>query len=462
MATDYLTALGAGSGLDTRAIVDSLVEAQRAPAQAAIERNIQKTETRISAYGVVKSSISALKAAFDQMKDVSDLKAFDVSISSNPDFTASATSEAAAGNHSITVQSLATRDVWASNRFVTTSDSLNAGAAFTLDITANGTTTTVSVTDPTPAGVVSAINTAGLGISANLVNTGNGASPYQISLTGAEGADNAFTVASSSADIDFATQLSTAADASIVVNGIAVSRATNVIDDVIDGVTLSLQTASNVSQSLAVSSNTAQAKDALTNLVSVYNDVYEVFKSLRTNEAGSEDNLVGSLATDGPFRGILNQIRGMVTGVSSTASGDVDSFSALGISINREGYLEINDARMTEQLNTNFDDVVEALTGGTEGLSEFSQVDAGLAGDASKALAEMLRINGVLSQVEISGEKKLSTYETRLADLDARMALLFDRYTAQFSAMQSIVDQMNNTQSYLKQQLNNLPFSQKD
>jgi len=49
-----------------------------------------------------------------------------------------------------------------------------------------------------------------------------------------------------------------------------------------------------------------------------------------------------------------------------------------------------------------------------------------------------------------------------LEDLDARMALLMDRYTQQFSAMQSIVDQMNNTRDYLEQQLNNLPFSQSD
>lgn len=462
MATDYLTALGAGSGLDTRSIVDSLVEAQRAPAQAAIERNIQKTETRISAYGVVKSSISALKAAFDQLKDVSDLKSFNVSASSGADFTSTSSSEASPGNHSITVESLAERDIWASNQFVTDSDSLNSGATFTLDITVDGVLTSVSVTDTTPAGVVDAINNADLGISANLVNTGTGATPYQISLSGEEGADNAFTVTSGSADVSFSTQLSTASDASIVVNGISITRASNTIDDVIDGVTLNLQAASNVAQSLSVASDTTQAKDALTNLVSVYNDVYEIFKSLRTIDNSSDDELVGSLSTDGPFRGILNQIRGMVTGVSSTAAGDVDSFSALGISINREGYLEINDARMTEQLNSNFDDVVSALTGGTEGLSEFSQVDAGLAGDASKALAEMLRINGVLSQVEISGEKKLSTYETRLADLDARMALLFDRYTAQFSAMQSIVDQMNSTRSYLEQQLNNLPFSQKE
>ncbi len=186
MATDYLTALGAGSGLDTKSIVDSLVEAQRAPAQASIDRNIQKTETRISAYGVVKSSISALKSAFDQLKDVSDLKSFSLTTSANAGFTASASSAASAANHEITIHNLAKRDIWASNSFASATSALNAGNSFSIDVTTGGSTTSVTVDTATPQGVVDAINNAGLGLDANLVNTGSGANPYTITVRGAE------------------------------------------------------------------------------------------------------------------------------------------------------------------------------------------------------------------------------------------------------------------------------------
>lgn len=462
MATDYLTALGAGAGLDTKAIVDSLVEAQRAPQQAAIDRNMQKTETRISAYGVVKSSVSALKTAFDQLKDVSDLKSFSLTTSANAGFTASGSSAASAANHEITIHNLAERDIWASNNFAAATTSLNSGASFSVDITTGGSTTSVTVDTATPQGVVDAINSAGLGLEANLVNTGADSDPYTITVRGAEGADNAFTVASGSMDLSFGTQLSTAEDASLTVNGITVARESNSINDVIDGVTLSLQSETTTGQSLSVTTDTDAAKAAIENLVSVYNDVFAVFKSLRNNEGSTDDELVGSLSSDSPFRGILNQVRGMVTGLSSTPSGDVDSFSALGVSITREGSLEIDSARLDERLSNNFDDVVTALTGDQEAQSEFSQTNAGLAGDASKELAAMLRSTGIISRVEVSGNDQISEYETRLEDLDARMALLMDRYTKQFSAMQSIVDQMNNTRDYLEQQLSNLPFSQSD
>jgi len=400
MATDYLTALGAGSGLDTKSIVDSLVEAQRAPAQASIDRNIQKTETRISAYGVVKSSISALKSAFDQLKDVSDLKSFSLTTSANAGFTASASSAASAANHEITIHNLAKRDIWASNSFASATSALNAGNSFSIDVTTGGSTTSVTVDTATPQGVVDAINNAGLGLDANLVNTGSGANPYTITVRGAEGTENAFSIASGSADLSFGTQLSTAEDASLTVNGITVSRGSNAIDDVIDGVTLNLQAETTTAQSLSVTTDTSAARSAIENLVATYNDVFEVFKSLRTNEASTEDDLVGSLASDSPFRSILNQVRGMVTGLSSTPAGDVNSFSALGVSITREGSLDIDSARLADQLSNNFDDVVTALTGDQEAQSEFSQTDAGLAGDASKELAAMLRSTGVIARIE--------------------------------------------------------------
>ena len=56
----------------------------------------------------------------------------------------------------------------------------------------------------------------------------------------------------------------------------------------------------------------------------------------------------------------------------------------------------------------------------------------------------------------------LSDYESKLLDLDARIERVRERYITQFSAMQSLVDQMNSTRDYLKQQLDNLPFTSKD
>jgi len=57
-----------------------------------------------------------------------------------------------------------------------------------------------------------------------------------------------------------------------------------------------------------------------------------------------------------------------------------------------------------------------------------------------------------VSQSIINAQSRKSEYETRLADLEARMDRVKERYVAQFSAMESIVNQMKSTGDYLTNQ----------
>ena len=59
MAVDYLSALNAGSGLNTTQIIDSLVEAEKAPREAAIQEKIDEADVAISSIGLLKTELSA-------------------------------------------------------------------------------------------------------------------------------------------------------------------------------------------------------------------------------------------------------------------------------------------------------------------------------------------------------------------------------------------------------------------
>ena len=85
--SDVISALGAGSGFDTKAIVDALVAAERAPKQSQIDRGLRETEAQISAYGIVSSTLDSLRSAFGLLKDASDFAAFNVSSSSTNSFS---------------------------------------------------------------------------------------------------------------------------------------------------------------------------------------------------------------------------------------------------------------------------------------------------------------------------------------------------------------------------------------
>ena len=469
MSVNFLSALGAGSGLDTKSIVDSLVEAERAPAQASIDRGTERAELEISAFGLVRSSLDALKGAFDQLNDLSDLQQYTVTNPASSSFSMTATSAARAGTHSVQITQLADRDTFSSGNFATADSSLNNGSDITLTVNQGGQETSLTVSSPTPASIVNAINNAELGLTARVVNTGSGANPYVISVSGAEGAANAFTIGSDVSDVfstdvndaSYPAQLTTATDSNLTVDGIVMTRSSNTISDVIDGVTLNLSAEMASAQTVSINQNTAPAKAAIENLVAIYNDVETIFKSLNRG-SDPEDELVGSLAGDGVFRQIHSAVKGMITQVSSTPSGDISYFADFGVSFQRDGSLAIDETKLDSALSGSFSDVVQALTAGTDNQTEFGNFNRGLAGDASKELYDLMKSTGTVNSVLISAEQSLSEYEDDLADLDARMERVRARYLQQFGAMEAIVDQMNSTRSYLEQQLEALPFNNRN
>ena len=186
--------LGAGSGIDTSSLAGSLVEAERAPRAAAINKNISKNDGIVSGMAAVKYVLSNLNTALADIKDVSDFKSFSISNSYTDYFTATATSSADDGTHSILVGQLAqaTR-ITGGTAFSATDDSVNDGDAMSLMVTIGGVPTYINVDDDsdTPEGIVDAINAAGVGLSAYIVNTGDASTPYQMVVTGTEGSDNA-------------------------------------------------------------------------------------------------------------------------------------------------------------------------------------------------------------------------------------------------------------------------------
>ena len=196
---NVLKALGSGSGIDTASLAQSLVDAERAPRADAINKNIKKNEAIVSGYAAVKFALSAVKTAFDDLKDVSDFSSVIASSNQTDIFSVSTGSSTQPGSHSVLVTQLAQEQRSASTQtFTSASQSITSQP---LNLYLNGSNApSIAVTTATPAGVVDAINKAGQGLSAQLVNTGNG---YKITVTGASGNSNAFVLSSDAVGLDF-------------------------------------------------------------------------------------------------------------------------------------------------------------------------------------------------------------------------------------------------------------------
>jgi flagellar hook-associated protein 2 len=452
MAVNFVSALGAGSGIDTKKLAEELVAIERAPRQAQIDKRTAAAESRISGYGVVRFALSELKNAFAGLNDLSEFASVTARSSQASAVGVSAGATAATGSLDVTVKAVATAQRITSAGYAESTTPLNRGAAFSLELTdAGGKTQSIAIAaaDTSPAGIVRTINAdSSLGISAQLINVG-GKSPYQVVITGQTGAENAFRLSSSASDLAFDTTLQSAGDAEMTVNGLTVTRASNTITDLVEGVTLDLYTPTTGSARLDLNRDTSTVRDKINTLVTAYKDFEEALKVM--SDRGSDvPDIGGVLAGDLLVQKLRSEARRLLTGDSNTPGGSVKAVRDLGLSIDRDGILQVDEARLASALRNQFDDVAQMFTGNTEGQTVYSTRALGLAGEAVKRLDGLLRTSGDLDRQTQLAATEINQQKVELQKLEARMTLALERYTRQFTVMESIVGSSNSMRTGLE------------
>ena len=454
---DYVQALGAGAGFDTKKIVEALVNAERAPTEARINSKIAESDAKISGLGKAVSVLNVVKDAAENLNDAKDFNTFTVSNSQESAFSASSTTSARAGSNNITVSQIAQEQRSVSNAFASETNAFNA-SPITVSISvgsSNPTTTDITVNDASLQGTVSAINAANLGVTAEIVDTGAASDRYRIQLIGETGAENAFALSSSDNALTFSS-VQTATDAQLKVNGIDFTRSSNVIDDVITGVTLSLNTVTSGAANLSINQDDSQARANIVDFVAIYNEAQRQLKELSNSSIG------GELAGDSIFRSLTSSLRSLVLGTSSSASGNVSNLSDMGISVSRTGELNVDDNKLDNALANNYADVVKMFSANTDDQAASSTAAAGLAGDISNLIADATDANSYLLTQQDTLADANSARQEELSDLADRMERVEERYNRQFLAMQQIIDQMNSTRESMESSFENLPFSNRD
>jgi flagellar hook-associated protein 2 len=342
---------------------------------------------------------------------------------------------------------------------ITATDDTISTSAITLTLAGGSDSTgitdgTIAIpsTASTPAGVVTAINSANLGISAYLVYDG---SEYNIMVTGPEGADNTFTLSSSAPTALYfgtaATALQTPVDAALTVDGMSITSSSNTVTDAIGGVTLNLMETMSSAATLSLKNDTTAVKTKLQTLVTTYNDAMNLLDEV-TNPASTLDTYGATLVGNSSVRTIRDTLRGLMTAVSTTPStdGTYNYLVDLGVSMDKAGKLSINNTTLDTALSTNYSDVVYVMTGNQDALSVYdTTTPAGIAGEADRTLATMLSSSGTATVESNNATTRIAKYKDDLAALNDRMTRLLDRYTKQFAAMDSLVGQTRSTQTGL-------------
>ena len=453
-----ITSLGVGSGIFSNDLVRQLVSAERAPTEQRLNSRQSEAEAQISAFGKIRSALESLKGAAEKLNTAENLRAF-VGTSSNEDVVSATVDSATAnrGSYSLNVMGLAQAQSLASGIFADRDTTLVGTGTLTFNVGGVATDITVDTTNNTLEGLAASINDAGAGVTAGIVDTGSG---YRLVLSSDEtGTANSISVSAidddgNSSDAAGLSQFVfdgttsnmeetvVAKDARMEINGIEVTRSSNTVEGVVDGVTFNLK-------SLGTASVDIQSDpDEVAGRVQEFVDKFNTLKGEIKKYSGfNDDSGKGILSGDATLRGLETDLRQMlVTIPGGLEDSSVRMLADIGISTNPDtGKLDFDQAKFKDQLKAAPEDVA-AL---------FAKTDAadGIAERLVTSVSNYLANDGALASRTEGLNKTLERIQDQRDRLDLRIESYEARLIRQFSAADALISQIQSTGNYVSQQL---------
>lgn len=434
---------GLGSNLDVNGIVSQLMAVEQQPL-ALMAKQESSYQAKLSAYGTLKGALSAFQTAMEGLADGTKFQAATASAADASVLTATASGasgKAMPGSYSVEVQQLAQQQKIRSSGFSSTSSAVGSGTltiqygaydsgsnTFTLNSTKPAQTVTIDPSNNTLSGVRDAINAAGIGVSATIINDGTsnrlvvtakdtGASnSIKITANDDDGANLdaaglsqlAFNPAAAAGSGKNMAEVQMAQDAKLQIDGIAISKSSNTITDVIEGMTLNLlKTNVGSPTTLTVARDTAGVKASVDAFVKAFNNVNQTLGNLSAYNAATKTG--GILQGDSTTLSIQNRIRATLSTAVGCASGSygssaADSFSSLsqiGIAFQKDGSLALDSTKLQTALDNNFDNIASLFA--VRGQTNDSRITYADATDKTAAGNYAITITQLAAQGRLTG-----------------------------------------------------------
>ena len=300
-------------------------------------------------------------------------------------------------------------------------------------------TVTVDSTNNTLSQLASTINNQNIGVSASVIQDSNG---YRLALVStASGAPGDIAVSGNTTGLSF-TKAVTGTNASLVVDGIPISSASNTVSNVISGVTFSLGSPSpSTPVTVNVNPDSTQATTAINNLVSAYNTVItEINTQFNVASDGSGG---GPLETDNSLRDVQSQLLGALS-YSIPGNSGIVNLASIGVNFNNDGTLSVDSGKLSSALSSNFSAVQNLFQNSTNGFSQ------NLSTVLSNINAPGTSILSLDSQSLNSTSQSLTK---QISDLQAALAVQQVNLTAIYAQVNTTLQELPLLESQISQQL---------
>lgn len=452
-AQQLFTSLQTGSGIDLSTVVPSLIEAQFAAKTAALKAKSDTLTAQISVVSSIKSAITDFSSALASLASGGTLAT--QATSSDPStmsVTTAAGAKLAGMSKSISINALASAQVSSTKDAYSKTASLGTGSLSIKVGSKDAVSVSFGADDSTPDQLAAKINAANTGIKASVITDASGNA--FLSFTGASGKDNSFTITATEGDTAGLARLnvgsgasgtvtsSTAANASITMDGVTVERASNTVNDLVSGVTMTLSAVSTKPISLTGAAPTAALSNVVANFVSTFNDNMSALNK-------AIDPITGDLRSDPAARSLAQTMRTLTT-TKLVPGDDTDlgpkTLADLGVRTEKDGTLSIDQTRLAKTLSDYPGSVEKMFQASGDNLIGLSARMNSVQLSATSSVYGLTASANNLNEAQ----KNLADQQSRLSDNRDRAS---DALTARFSAMNNRVSAYKSVQSFMDQQV---------
>ena len=373
-----LSTPGIGSGLDVNGIVSQLMAIERRPL-IALDAKEATQQTQLTAFGTLKGALSSFQSSLSTLTSPANFSAISANLANTSLASVSANSSAIAGSYDVEIQTLAQSQKLKSGNFASSNTSIGSGTltiqfgtynggTFTLNPEKAAQSITISPANSTLSGIRDAINQSDTGISASIVNDGSGdrlviaskdtglSNALKITATDDDGNNNdnlglsQLVYDASTGGISNLSETVAASNATMIIDGIPISKPSNKITDAIEGVTLNLLKAEiGTTTTLNISRSTAGIEKSISSFVDAYNDLNQTIVDL--SKYNAETKQASILTGDFTIRSLQNQLRNALSEPLKTAGGGLRILSEVGVSFQDDGSLKFDSSKLNEVIN---------------------------------------------------------------------------------------------------------------
>ena len=469
MAT--ISSPGVGTnGLDVKSIISQLVTLEKRPLDT-LKLQAATVNTKISAFGQIKSLVSTLQDAAGKLTSVTGWNGVATTSSDSKFVSATAVGGTLPTTFSVEVQSLAKAQATASAALLPVGGALGSGtlrlelgkwsvapASFTpgsgqpVDIT-------ISASDKL-SDVASKINGANAGVTASVLSDASGERlllrskstgeefGFRLSVmedgdTDPQSAGNTDATGLSRL-VNGATVTQAAANAKATVNGIAVSSATNTFASTISGVTFKAEQVTTAPIDITVSKDNSAIQSNIDGFVKAYNAINQLLQDATKYDAATKS--AGLLQGDSTAVALQNSLRNAIQSVT-TGGGAFQRLADIGITQQLGGDLAVDSSKLTKALSENPDDVKNLFRNTGGGAAD------GIAVQLKALTTNLLSNDGFFKSKDATLQLSLKRNSQDQTRVNEKVEAFEKRITQRYNALDTQLSSLNGLNAYISQQV---------